>query len=268
MAGIGSVGGQLFAVFDKRFVPRADGGGEDPDEQDEEPAGRARDGALAEDNVGYRLLLKMGYKPGGGLGVREDGIAEPVSCVTGPGRLGVGKREEEEAYTAAENVERRELEAERQAHETERERVAREARAADEERVRSNRLAVTAAFHCALCSKQYGNHSEMDNHLASYDHHHKKRLAELKEDERARGREQREAVRSREEKLKDRELERVQAALAASQAAAEAAAAEEAPLAPVAPAGPVGFAFGAGRGLRAAQRAKPLLALAPDDTDD
>ena len=34
-------------------------------------------------------------------------------------------------------------------------------------------------FYCALCDKQYANVKEMENHLSSYDHHHRKRAADL-----------------------------------------------------------------------------------------
>lgn len=38
-------------------------------------------------------------------------------------------------------------------------------------------------FLCELCNKQYTKLREWDNHLSSYDHHHRKRLKELKERE-------------------------------------------------------------------------------------
>ena len=35
-------------------------------------------------------------------------------------------------------------------------------------------------FYCALCDKQYKNAMEIQLHLSSYDHHHTKRLKEMK----------------------------------------------------------------------------------------
>ena len=29
------------------------------------------------------------------------------------------------------------------------------------------------SYHCDLCDKQYSKYSEYDNHLNSYDHHHR-----------------------------------------------------------------------------------------------
>lgn len=270
MAGLGPgwIGSTLVSVFDPRFASRDGGAQQGPVEPAADYAERAQPaGAIGADNVGYRLLLKAGWKGSGGLGLREDGRASPVRSLYEPGRLGVGKREEEAAYTAAENVERKELQLERQARETERERLAREARAEEEERVRANKLAVTNAFLCTLCDKQYSCHSEIDNHLASYDHHHRKRLQELKEDERERNRGQREQARAREEKAEARELARVQSALASAAAAAQAEAAQEEAAPPAALAGPVGgFSLGGAR-PRVAARPKPLLSLVPDDSD-
>ncbi|XP_019851233.1 PREDICTED: DNA ligase 1-like isoform X2 [Amphimedon queenslandica] len=36
-------------------------------------------------------------------------------------------------------------------------------------------------YHCELCEKQYNKYSEYDNHLNSYDHHHRQRLKDLKQ---------------------------------------------------------------------------------------
>ena len=46
-------------------------------------------------------------------------------------------------------------------------------------RIKAEVKAAIRPFYCELCDKQYRNHGEMDNHLASYDHHHKKRFAEF-----------------------------------------------------------------------------------------
>lgn len=43
-------------------------------------------------------------------------------------------------------------------------------------------------YKCELCNKQYSKTSELEEHLNSYDHHHKKRLKELAETSRAQAR--------------------------------------------------------------------------------
>jgi len=277
MAGIGAVGSRLVSVYDARLQPRGAGGeAEQPLEEAEEPLEedtcRAGDQPLPESNVGHRLLLKMGWGGAGtGLGAHGDGRAEPVPTAAEPSRLGLGRREQEATMTAAENVERRELAVERQARETDVERRAREKKAALELSVRDNKLAVAAAYRCALCDKQYAHVDEWESHCSSYDHHHRKRAAELREDERARGAVERERERKREAKLEARALERQQAALAAAEIAAsaaepEAAAAPETALPPP-PAVVTGFSFG-GAALKARPAPKPaVLALAPDDSD-
>lgn len=79
------------------------------------------DTAIPPSNVGYRLLQKLGWRPGGGLGREQQGICEPVRLDandTGT-RIGVGRGQVDKQYTAAENVERRAMEVEIQADEGE-----------------------------------------------------------------------------------------------------------------------------------------------------
>ncbi|XP_033978495.1 zinc finger protein 804A-like [Trematomus bernacchii] len=40
-----------------------------------------------------------------------------------------------------------------------------------------------SSFYCELCDKQYERHQQYDNHINSYDHHHRQRLKELKQRE-------------------------------------------------------------------------------------
>jgi hypothetical protein len=184
MAGVGSVGGALHAVFD----PRLARGGEratdaaaareaaylarlehDPGAEWTLPLAlnpeqcfdassvssqATLDTPIPESNKGYRMLRAMGWSGTGGLGVRGQGRAEPVRGLTDGLRLGLGKREEDDAATAAEGVERRELESERQARESEADRDARLRRAAQQAAVRDNTRAVAADYYCALCDKQ------------------------------------------------------------------------------------------------------------------
>ncbi|XP_039640248.1 G patch domain-containing protein 8-like [Perca fluviatilis] len=64
-----------------------------------------------------------------------------------------------------------------------------------------------SSFYCELCDKQYVRHQQYDNHINSYDHHHKQRLKELKQREFYRALACRRQRRRREEK---RELRRLQ----------------------------------------------------------
>jgi hypothetical protein len=70
----------------------------------------------------------------------------------------------------------------------------------------------TSAFYCEICDKQYVKITEWENHLSSYDHHHKKRFMEMRAEEKARNR-----ARAKPKK------ERVDPAMAAAAAAAAAA---------------------------------------------
>eukprot|EP00887_Chlorella_sp_A99_P001277 scaffold14.g1277.t1 len=159
--------------------------------------------AIPESNVGYRLLCKLGWRPGGGLGRQQQGIAEPVrlnALDTGT-RVGLGRQEVERQYIAAEFIERRQLETEIQADEDEERRRKREAEAERQQRIREG-----VAAEPRICHKQYKQASEMEAHLSSYDHHHRKRLAETRAMLADRGRRERER---RERRRQEKELERL-----------------------------------------------------------
>ncbi|XP_012257853.2 G patch domain-containing protein 11 [Athalia rosae] len=47
--------------------------------------------AITSDNKGYKLLTKMGYTPGQGIGKKESGIAEPIGIDLKSNRLGLGQ---------------------------------------------------------------------------------------------------------------------------------------------------------------------------------
>ncbi|KAG1669827.1 hypothetical protein FOA52_001657 [Chlamydomonas sp. UWO 241] len=163
------------------------------------PAGSrsTMDTALPEDNIGYRMLLKMGWSKGRGLGANEDGIMEPVRAGVEDGvRLGLGKQEQDNFFTDAEHVGRRRLETEIQGGEDEERRQRREAEAERDAKIKQEVSDIKQTFLCTMCDKQYSNAMELDAHLSSYDHHHKKRLVEMRSmhAERTRGeRERREA---------------------------------------------------------------------------
>ncbi|XP_067336404.1 uncharacterized protein [Channa argus] len=64
-------------------------------------------------------------------------------------------------------------------------------------------------FYCELCDKQYVRHQQYDNHINSYDHHHKQRLKDLKQREFYRALACRRQRRRREEKREERALRRL-----------------------------------------------------------
>uniref|UniRef100_A0A453A6S6 G-patch domain-containing protein n=1 Tax=Aegilops tauschii subsp. strangulata TaxID=200361 RepID=A0A453A6S6_AEGTS len=67
------------------------------------------DTRLAASNVGFRLLQKMGWKSGKGLGKNEQGILEPIKAGIRDAKLGVGKQEQDDFFTAEDNVQRKRL---------------------------------------------------------------------------------------------------------------------------------------------------------------
>ncbi len=49
----------------------------------------------------------------------------------------------------------------------------------DDERaqaVQAELRAVNRVFYCELCDKQYARIGEFENHMSSYDHHHRRRM--------------------------------------------------------------------------------------------
>ncbi|XP_047339916.1 G patch domain-containing protein 11-like [Impatiens glandulifera] len=66
---------------------------------------------LSSSNIGFRFLQKMGWK-GKGFGKDEQGIIEPIRFGMRDAKLGVGKQEEDDFYTAEENIQRKKLDVE------------------------------------------------------------------------------------------------------------------------------------------------------------
>ena len=176
--------------------------------------------AIPPENRGYRLLAKMGWRAGEGLGRRNSGIAAPIGLVAAEGRMGLGKAAEYDKANDEAARERRKLAVERE--ETDESRAASAAHA-ERDAARVDTLKrQNAEFYCAICDKQYKSVSEMSNHLSSYDHHHKKRFVEMKEAERARsgGDAAADAKRERERKREEKEMRRRMAAVGGGAAAA------------------------------------------------
>lgn len=136
-------------------------------------------------NKGYMMLLKMGWKENTGLGKTFKGIKEPISINVHDNQLGLGKKTEYEEHNKVAAKERKKLEIEREeTPELRKERAERKARLED---IQATLVEQNRKFYCALCDKQYKNAMEIQLHLSSYDHHHTKRLKEMKERERQRG---------------------------------------------------------------------------------
>ncbi|KAI7816395.1 hypothetical protein BC939DRAFT_45125 [Gamsiella multidivaricata] len=126
-------------------------------------------------NVGYKLLLKMGWKAGTGLGQNATGRTAPIPIERKQDVLGLGKQEVDTWYNESSTAKRKTTEVERQAEETEEERIKREKQVEQKRAIQAELEMVKSAFYCALCDKQYERISDFEVHLSSYDHNHKKR---------------------------------------------------------------------------------------------
>ncbi|KAG7552013.1 G-patch domain [Arabidopsis thaliana x Arabidopsis arenosa] len=158
------------------------------------------DTQISSSNVGFRLLQKMGWK-GKGLGKQEQGITEPIKSGIRDRRLGLGKQEEDDYFTAEENIQRKKLDSE--IEETEEIAKKREVLAEREQKIQSDVKEIRKVFYCELCSKQYRTVMEFEGHLSSYDHNHKKRFKEMKEMHGASSRDDR---KKREQQRQEREM--------------------------------------------------------------
>ncbi|KAJ3117044.1 G patch domain-containing protein 8 [Phlyctochytrium bullatum] len=183
------------------------------DEDDETPRA-GLEVPLNSGNLGFRLLQKMGWKQGLGLGKDGSGRVDPVPIHQKFDTSGVGKDTQMNEAHVESTAKRKALESEVIADETEEQRILREAKVMKAESVKEEIKAVTAAFYCSICDKQYSKTTEYETHLSSYDHHHRKRFKEMKEMERnnagqaAHKKAREDKERAREEK----ELQRLQAA--------------------------------------------------------
>ncbi|KAI8644946.1 G-patch domain-containing protein [Parasitella parasitica] len=170
---------------------------------------------IPESNIGYKLLQKMGWQAGKGLGSQGQGRVDPIRIELKDDSLGVGKAEEYTATHVSTTAKRKALDSEKQLEETEIQKLEREFRVEKKQSIAQELKQVKRAFYCELCDKQYQNISGYEQHLQSYDHHHKKRFKDMKENTRnsAINQSEREKKLARERKREEKELKRMQDAL-------------------------------------------------------
>lgn len=137
-------------------------------------------------NRGYMLLKKMGWREQTGLGRQGEGRVEPVRFSEQYAQLGLGKASEYEEKADEATESRKATTAELIALEDEVTKRQREEQVAREEGIRERLREATDVFYCDVCDKRYVKVMEFDNHLSSYDHHHRKRFKEMKETEKVR----------------------------------------------------------------------------------
>ena len=146
-------------------------------------------------NEGFKMLKSMGWTEGQGLGKQGAGDALPLSerIREEARREGLG-RSKQEAEMLSKATTRKRDDSDDEAAKKRRKDVGEEQRRRDEILQEQHRN-----FYCACCDKQYTTVSEFSAHLSSYDHHHRKRFAEMREAEKARNADATAEKRSREE---------------------------------------------------------------------
>jgi len=161
--------------------------------------------AIPSSNIGYKLLKLMGWKENTGLGRDESGIIEPINPMmnANSSTLGLGKAADDQFYSERAASERKRLESE--IEETPELKQFREQKVERKEKITADITEIIKTYYCSLCNKQYKNIGEMQNHLNSYDHHHKKRFQDMKVTEKNR---------KGNKKKQDKELQRIMQAAA------------------------------------------------------
>lgn len=143
------------------------------------------------------------------------GRVDPIRIDLKMDALGVGKAEELMDYHISSTAQRRALDSEKQLEETEEEKLKRQMETLKKEEVKSDIKETLRAFYCELCDKQYSKISEYEQHLQSYDHHHKKRFKDMRDtSKKSEGAiAERESRRERERKREERENRRIHEAM-------------------------------------------------------
>jgi G-patch domain len=121
---------------------------------------------------GHKLLLKMGWVVGTGLGKNKQGRLEPIVLREESTGLGLGKSSEYDTKIKEVTASRKLLSTE--VAETAEEKAKREVAGARIDQTKTEVKEMNKSFYCEDCDKQYKTVSEFANHLSSYDHHHTK----------------------------------------------------------------------------------------------
>eukprot|EP00124_Ichthyophonus_hoferi_P001213 Ihof_evm6s58 gene=Ihof_evmTU6s58 len=165
------------------------------------------DTPIAKTNVGYKLLEKMGWKEGTGLGRNGTGRVDPIRHDDQLGFMGLGKWQLDMDYAEVALAERRKLEVE--VEDTEARKTKREAAVAKQDATAAELKKINEVFYCDICNKGYTKVSDWENHLSSYDHHHVKRFKEMKEAMKNRNQSQGENLKKKEKKRMEKELQKL-----------------------------------------------------------
>ncbi|KAK3747009.1 hypothetical protein QZH41_011950, partial [Actinostola sp. cb2023] len=135
------------------------------------------------ENVGYQLIVKMGWKCGSGLGRTLQGIAahfhflaavgrtDPIPIVMKEDFTGIGRMKLEIEHAEETTSKRKTLEIEKEETEELKQKYLMKQ---EKDKVIGESLQdLKDMFYCELCDKQYFKYKEYDNHINSYDHAHK-----------------------------------------------------------------------------------------------
>ena len=123
-------------------------------------------------NIGYKLLLKMGWNQNTALGKNSQGIVTPLPIELKADTIGLGQKELVDQWTDAELVKRKSMPQE--VEETQDEIEKRQEKAEQSKKIKEEIKTINREFYCELCDKQYKRVSEYETHLSSYDHNHTK----------------------------------------------------------------------------------------------
>ncbi|KAG0146744.1 hypothetical protein CROQUDRAFT_656909 [Cronartium quercuum f. sp. fusiforme G11] len=164
---------------------------------------------LDRSNKGMKLLLKMGWNEGSGLGLTNNGRKEPIPTPTQTNLLGIGKLTQDN-YMLKKSVNKpKELESIIISRETIEDKKIREDKlklVKEREDEREDRL---KTFYCSICDKGYTNISQFEEHERSYAHHHAKRAIESKQQVRKVVNQSKDIRREKERKREEKELKRM-----------------------------------------------------------